>query len=65
MKTMLDYTPLIFSIFESFCKVINRFQSGTRLEVAEMQDLGLIILFLLFLLLLMWFCSVRTYINFF
>lgn len=50
IKTMLDYRLPIFLFFESFCRDINRFQSRTRLELAEMQDLGLIILFLLFLL---------------
>lgn len=49
IKKMLDYKLLILLIFESFCRDINRFQSGTRLEPAEMQDLGLIIHFLLFL----------------
>lgn len=47
---MLDYRSLIYLIFEIFCMDINRFQSRTTLELAEMQDLGLIILFLLFLL---------------
>jgi len=46
---MLDYGQLIYLTFEIFCTDINRFQSGTTLKLPEMQDLGLIILFLLFL----------------
>lgn len=52
MKSVtLTIDPLVLvSTCSSFCSHINKFQSRTRLELAKMPDLGLMILFLLFLL---------------